>query len=51
MLSIAMTDSPSRAQRPTSRTKKQWDRWLLTGFTVLMMVLAGFMALELIGLW
>ncbi|NBB99252.1 MAG: hypothetical protein GVY15_00090 [Bacteroidetes bacterium] len=46
-----MTDSPSRAQRPTSHPKKQWDRWLLIGFTVLILVLAGFMALELIGLW
>ena len=45
-----MPDTPTQTHRPTSRTKKQWDRWLLIGFTVLMIVVAGFMALELVGL-
>lgn len=46
-----MPDAPSHAQRPTPYTKKQWDRWLLTGFTALMIVLASFMTAELLGLW
>lgn len=45
-----MPDAPTQTHRPTSHTKKLWDRWLLIGFTALIIVLAGFMALELIGL-